>query len=207
VAKPKGMEIIYISSDNDKKEFEEYFATMPWLAMDGDKEGAINKHKLATKVSAFKIPHFLILNMQTGTFVTDQARLEVLNLEMQQEGEDPNQQTPATQGKEYVARGESLIQSWLTREPETIGSTDGTLDVLARGMAFLLKNPIILVGIVALLILTPTISRMKENPLLAVAAWFVFKRMAKQPLSRNEPYMVQEAPKGYMEEEDKKKKN
>ena len=32
--KPKGLEVIFVSSDKDEAAFKEYYESMPWLALD-----------------------------------------------------------------------------------------------------------------------------------------------------------------------------
>ena len=205
------MEIIYVSSDNTQTEFNDYFGEMPWLAMDGDREGARLKHNLATKLSVFKLPAFVILNVQTGHFVTDQAKQEIVNLtadldgtsssttvskegNVQEEGEAIVTTTSNQERHALLAtKGQELIESWKTRNPEPLGTQDSTMDTLARGLAYLAKNPVIAIAAVCLFAFTNTIQRMLDNPLLFVAFWLIFKKMAQESLSRNEPYMAQTA--------------
>ena len=54
---------------NSKEEFHTEFEKMPWLAMDGDQEGTVLKHALATNLKAYNIPTLVILNLKTGNFV------------------------------------------------------------------------------------------------------------------------------------------
>ena len=191
------MEFIYVSSDNTQTEFHDYFGEMPWLAMDGDAESARLKHNLATKLSVFKLPALVILNVQTGHFVTDQAKQEIVNLTVDldttpKEGENVDSRERQAL---LAAKGTELIESWKTRDPEPLGTADSTMDTLARGLAYLAKNPLIAVAAVCLFVFTNTIQRMMDNPLLFVAFWLIFKKMAQESLSRNEPYMAQTPPK------------
>ena len=66
------VEVVYISSDRDLGEFQEYYSKMPWLALESQ------KHKtLASKQCHIQgIPSLVVLDGK-GKFVTDQARNEV----------------------------------------------------------------------------------------------------------------------------------
>ena len=205
------MEIIYVSSDNTQTEFHDYYQTMPWLAMAGDTTSAARlKHNLATKLSVFKLPTLIVLNVQTGNFVTDQARQEILNLittttttttatekkndstANKKEEEDGEDDTDNKKRKELLKiKGKELVESWKTRDPEKLGTQDSTMDTLARGLAYLVNHPMIAIAAICLLVFTNTIQRLQENPLLLVGFWLIFKKMAQEPLSRNEPYMAQ----------------
>ena len=63
------IEVVYVSSDRDLGEFQEYYSQMPWLAIESQ------KHKtIATKKCHIQgIPSLVVLNGE-GKFVTDQAR-------------------------------------------------------------------------------------------------------------------------------------
>lgn len=64
--------MVYVSSDRDLGEFQEYYSKMPWLALESQ------KHKtLATKKCHIQGIPTLIALTGDGKFVTDQARAEV----------------------------------------------------------------------------------------------------------------------------------
>lgn len=71
------LEIVYISSDKTLADFTEYYGSMPWLAVGGDKEGVTVKSSLALKFKIQGIPALVVLDAKTGYFVTDQARAAV----------------------------------------------------------------------------------------------------------------------------------
>jgi nucleoredoxin len=72
-AENKPMEIIYISSDREESSFEENFAIMPWLTLDGD----VNKRKFEIS-EYFKvkgIPTLVILDPSFKTITLDGRRV------------------------------------------------------------------------------------------------------------------------------------
>jgi hypothetical protein len=187
------MEIIYVSSDNDVPSFHEYFSTMPWYAMDGDMEGTRMKHNLATHLKAFRIPGFYILNLKTGQFITDRARKEIEDLF---EAADDNSKSGAIN----VAKGKELLASWREREPENIGHGSGGFnslnDSLYNTLNFFAKYPMLAITMVCICIFTPLIRRIKDNPLLGLAIFYVFTRLGRENGDRNVPYIEQMPGKG-----------
>ncbi|CAB9507513.1 Probable nucleoredoxin 1 [Seminavis robusta] len=191
VGKDNGMEVVFISSDNDRPSFEEYYGKMPWLALDGDEKSVGFKHALATNLKAFRLPTLIILNLQTGNFVTNLARKEVMALTNPVKGPDGND-APVTD-KEYVERGKDLLASWKEREPTPIGDSTSTVESVQAVIDYFFQNPMMAVLVVCMLTFTSVIKRVMDNPLLGVAFWFVLKNFATERLARNEPYIVQEA--------------
>ncbi|XP_035690960.1 nucleoredoxin-like [Branchiostoma floridae] len=71
----KNFEIIFVSSDKDQASFDEYYATMPWLALPyPDRD---TKAKLSKKFKVQGIPTFVILDACTGKVITKDGRLRV----------------------------------------------------------------------------------------------------------------------------------
>lgn len=71
----KGLEVVFVSSDNSQGEFMEYFNTMPWLALPLDSSFM----RKAGKVKASGgIPELVILDATTGKVLTSDGRGEVL---------------------------------------------------------------------------------------------------------------------------------
>jgi len=95
-AKPMGLEIIFVSSDRDEESFRAYFSKMPWLAL--PLEAQQIRNELSSAMHVRGIPSLVILNANTGHFVTDNARDEVARV-----GCD-------------VAKGKELIASWKSKE-------------------------------------------------------------------------------------------
>jgi len=69
-------EIIFVSSDRDVKSFNEYFGSMPWIALSFD--DSVTKSQLATKFSVSGIPRFVMLD-PSGKVINDNARTAVAN--------------------------------------------------------------------------------------------------------------------------------
>jgi nucleoredoxin len=70
----KQLEIIFVSSDRDMGQFQEYFATMPWLAIPpGDKR----KAALSTLYEVEGIPTFVLVDGATGATINASGRAAV----------------------------------------------------------------------------------------------------------------------------------
>lgn len=74
--KQKGVEIVFISSDQDTKSFTEYFAKMPWLSLPF-KGTELLKQNLSRKFEVQGIPHLVVLDAKTAHFVTYDAKTAV----------------------------------------------------------------------------------------------------------------------------------
>ncbi len=69
--KAKGLEIIFVSSDRDVAQFQEYFRTMPWLAIaQGDKR----KSGLSKLFGVTGIPQLTFINLEDGATITTEGR-------------------------------------------------------------------------------------------------------------------------------------
>lgn len=67
--KAKGLEIVFVSSDQDDNAFSEYFASMPWLALPfGDRE---KKEALSKQFKVQGIPSVVILDSSGALITTD----------------------------------------------------------------------------------------------------------------------------------------
>jgi nucleoredoxin len=82
------MEIIFVSSDRDSSQFDEYFAEMPWLALPFEKRQ--EKKALSDAFGVQGIPSFVVINPD-GTTITTEGRAKVTS--------DP--------------KGDTLPQGWL----------------------------------------------------------------------------------------------
>ena len=71
----KQIEIVFVSSDKSEGDFNEYFGTMPWLAVPFGKD-AIDNLKDAFEIQG--IPTFLVFNNE-GKLIDDRARTTVEN--------------------------------------------------------------------------------------------------------------------------------
>jgi len=72
--KAKGLEVIFVSSDKNPKEFAEYYGTMPWLAIP---QGDARKNKLSKVFGVEGIPTFAVVDAVTGEVVNGNARGKV----------------------------------------------------------------------------------------------------------------------------------
>jgi len=72
--KAKGLEIIFVSSDKSAKEFQEYYGTMPWLAIPNGDE---RKAKLSKLFGVQGIPSFALVDAETGETINANARGKV----------------------------------------------------------------------------------------------------------------------------------
>ncbi|CAI2363824.1 unnamed protein product [Moneuplotes crassus] len=75
-AEQKNIEVIYISSDERPEQFEKFYSTMPWLAIeykDKRKQGLKDRYQITT------LPTVIILNMN-GDIVSSEARNDLLDL-------------------------------------------------------------------------------------------------------------------------------
>lgn len=70
----KNFEVVFASSDSDKKSFESYYKDMPWLALDFDDRDL--KNTLSKKYGVQGIPTLVILDSD-GTVITSQGRMKV----------------------------------------------------------------------------------------------------------------------------------
>ncbi|XP_060596592.1 nucleoredoxin-like [Ruditapes philippinarum] len=75
-AKNRTLEIIFISSDKDETAFKEYFAEMPWLALDFRHRET--KNELAQKFGVSGIPTLVFLK-KDGSIATTNGRGEVMS--------------------------------------------------------------------------------------------------------------------------------
>lgn len=74
--KGRSIEIVFISSDRDDKEFQGYYNEMPWLAIELSNKDAVKLLKNRFDVKG--IPFFVILD-ENGNVVDNQARASVTN--------------------------------------------------------------------------------------------------------------------------------
>eukprot|EP00970_Alexandrium_tamarense_P019907 scaffold14603_cov214-Alexandrium_tamarense.AAC.1 len=99
-ANKEDLEIIFLSSDRDEESFNGYFGKMPWLSSIpgySSQEANGRQKKLASMFQIQGIPSLIILDAKTGNFITDNARITVM------------QASNPTSKKE-------LLQTWLTTE-------------------------------------------------------------------------------------------
>lgn len=74
--KSQVLEIVFVSSDHDKHGFDEYYKSMPWMAVPFEDQAT--KANLAQKFDVSGIPAFFVLNAATGAVVDTDARSTVM---------------------------------------------------------------------------------------------------------------------------------
>ncbi|KAK6165991.1 hypothetical protein SNE40_022788 [Patella caerulea] len=68
------LEIIFVSSDRDQEEFDEYIKEMPWLALPfGDQRADM----LSEKFDVSGVPSLFLLDAKTGEVITPLGRAQV----------------------------------------------------------------------------------------------------------------------------------
>ena len=97
----QGLEIIFVSSDRDVSSFNNYFASMPWIAVPFE-AGAIVQQQIKMKYGIKGIPSLVVLDAMSGQVVVNMAdaRGEVINA--------------CRSGDHKI---DEMLQSWLSRIP------------------------------------------------------------------------------------------
>jgi nucleoredoxin len=144
------LDIIYIPSDRTKEEFIEYYTKkMPWYTLhpfldtgtnnDATKNDATNevRRKLAITFQIKGIPTLIVLDKNTGYFITNNGRMDLLNNGI---------------GKSY----NTIIEKWKSKTPVPIEEGireankiyDGTIwSIIKFAFQWLLQNPLYIVGL------------------------------------------------------------
>lgn len=68
----KKFECVFVSSDQSQKDFDGYFAEMPWLAM--QYSDVANKEKLRGKHGCHNFPYLVLCDAKTGDTITTNGR-------------------------------------------------------------------------------------------------------------------------------------
>ena len=66
------VEVVFLSADHDNKGFHSYFQTMPWLAVDYDKDERA-REQLMSHIRVSGIPRLAVLDGRTGRIIEDNA--------------------------------------------------------------------------------------------------------------------------------------
>ena len=69
----KEFEIVFISSDSDLDEFNQYYSKMPWLALPYEEYREMSE-ELGEKYECQGIPHLVLLDGKTGKIITKDGR-------------------------------------------------------------------------------------------------------------------------------------
>merc|ERR1712093_703461 len=71
--KSKGLEVVFVSSDKDQQQFEDYFKDMPWLALDF--EDRKRKAQLSSMFGVRGIPALVIIDTDGSVITTEEGVL------------------------------------------------------------------------------------------------------------------------------------
>lgn len=137
-AKKEKLEIVYVSSDRNKEEFNNYYFTkMPWLTLDhfNDEKVKYYKTKLELTFKVRGIPCLVVLDAKTGNFITTDGHTDV---------------KVATANKSFP----DMIATWKAKPPVSIeeglaleAMGDGSLwSLIKRALYTLATNPMYLFG-------------------------------------------------------------
>lgn len=75
----KNFEIIYISHDPDETAFNEYYASMPWLAL--DYKDRKRREELTKRFNVTSIPKLVLIDGDTGKTICTNAVEQILHLD------------------------------------------------------------------------------------------------------------------------------
>mmetsp|Transcript_21386 Transcript_21386/g.52642 ORF Transcript_21386/g.52642 Transcript_21386/m.52642 type:complete len:225 (-) Transcript_21386:53-727(-) len=135
-AKSAKLEIIYVSSDKTIPSFEDYYKTMPWLAVPGEKGSAAIKQRLANTFGIMGIPALMIMDAKTGQFISGSGREDVSN------------------ANNDTAKGKAVIEQWKSAErkplSEAAGAVGGSGGLLMSILMYFARNPMFLFGLLYL---------------------------------------------------------
>ena len=111
VAATHGLEIVFVSSDRDEGQFQQYYGKMPFLALPFSNRALAQHCKSVFGVRG--IPSFVVIDTMSGRIVTspDESRREV--------------HQACQRGEQAI---ESLFENWLDKVPP---ETKSMLDILA----------------------------------------------------------------------------
>mmetsp|Transcript_15429 Transcript_15429/g.19578 ORF Transcript_15429/g.19578 Transcript_15429/m.19578 type:complete len:223 (-) Transcript_15429:56-724(-) len=133
VCTTNGVEIVYISSDQDEASFNEYFGKMPWASLPVFGSSAI-KQKLADSLKISGLPTLVVLDVNTGFFISDNARFDVAGVC----GNEEN--------------SKSLIESWKSTEAvpieEATLSGTGPDGIFVKIFKTIISNPMYMVALI-----------------------------------------------------------
>jgi len=79
--KEKKIKIIFISFDNDERSFNDYYKTMPWLALDYKERR--KKEELSKKFNVTEIPKLVLFEGDSGKIICTNAKDQILYLDVE----------------------------------------------------------------------------------------------------------------------------
>jgi len=72
----KSFEIVFVSSDRDQASFQDYYNSMPWLALPFDDRK--RKEDLSNKFGVKGIPTFILFDGANGSVIQREGRMKVV---------------------------------------------------------------------------------------------------------------------------------
>lgn len=133
-----GFEVVFVSSDSNAEEFEQYYGKMPWLSIPPIEGSAAIKTNLAETLGVAGIPAVAVLDSKTGEIISGgEARDDVFNA-----GGDKDK-VMAT-----VAKWMGSPRYPLTDGPKMMDSGANSRPFLFRFLTYLAKNPMIIFGMI-----------------------------------------------------------
>lgn len=145
-AAPDDFEIVYVSSDRNQEEFDEYYKKMPWLAIPPMEGAAQIKTNLATKLGVNAIPALAIFDGKTGEFIAGgTARDDVIRVTVQggslsgQVGEC----TP-TEAKTVLGKWKSMDRHSMAEASMLMDTGSGKQSMIGRILGFIARNPMVI---------------------------------------------------------------
>ena len=77
IAPNHGVEVVFLSADNDARSMESYYSKMPWLAVEFDDD---SREALLGYIKVTSIPRLVVLDGRTGRTIVDNAVGQQLDL-------------------------------------------------------------------------------------------------------------------------------
>jgi len=137
-------EIVFVSSDRNNEEFEEYYGKMPWLAIPPVESSATIKQNLSNKLGVTAIPALAIVDGKTGEFIAGgTARDDVIRVTTTVTGSknevcDPDQ-VKAVLGKWKTTERHSMLEA-----PRLMDTGAGKRSFVGKLLSFVSRNPMII---------------------------------------------------------------
>lgn len=129
----KPLEMIFVSSDRDQKQFQEYFGEMPWLAIP---PGDVRKNKLSKLFGVSGIPTLVFVDAATGETINANGRGAVgADPEGLEFPWHPKPVTDLSEGADGINENASLCLMMEGCSPETQASLLAALTPLAEAEA------------------------------------------------------------------------
>jgi len=147
---PNDFEIVFISSDKNQEEFDEYYRKMPWLAIPSVEGSAQIKSDLAAKIGVKGIPALAIIDGKTGEFIAGgTARDDVIRVTTTSTGEKIEKCDPG-QVKAVLGKWKSAERSTMHDAPRLMETGKMQQSTIGKVLSFIAKNPMVIFGAIYL---------------------------------------------------------